>query len=196
MDLGEHIPHILQELSQYSNWLIAAVLFVIISYDIINHWNARAYVYRVAQSATRDFYATADLLLAHPNVPETLKTVLYDLLVAVTDDKLGKRAFDIIMRVATEGTGSPSRHANSLRAALGELRQQHPDLADQLIDAFRDGFWAIVCGHGHADSKVTITGVRTTSHNDLLVKVAGVIEKQIDALKPRPSSWGRGQLPA
>ncbi len=167
--------------------LVLFIGFVAAAYALIGRLTLRAEVLGVARSATEDLYAKADELLRDPTLPDDLKGVLYDVLLAVTNDELGKAAFKAI----SEPNLQPSREFG-LKEALDALRQNNPTLADQFFDALRAGMASIVCSHAFSSRQITVTLARNVSERKHLVRTTEQVERRLGEIEfpPRHAAFG------
>lgn len=116
----------------------------------------RAACLRAAKEATSDFYDAVDRLLRAVEVSDRLKMALYDLTLAVTDERAGRLGFQAVIDAMEKHERSSLRPATGIDADLQELRKTRPDLYDEFVGAIGAALAALLLAHGPDHSKVHI----------------------------------------
>lgn len=173
---------IINSLSDYGMVVGALAIFGVVLQWKAQALNRRAELRAAARDLTAKFYGKADSLLGDEAISETLKAVLYDVLVAVTIEEVGTVAFEVLVDTSLHSVGSSQ--GGAIASALTELRGKAPELADDFNDAIRDAFAAILCAHAHSDERVMITFVTGTNHQDQLVRYAERVASRIGSILP------------
>lgn len=169
---------VIEALSNYAAEMMLAAFTVCMGLFFARRFRQRAAIFRLAYDATASFYAQADELFKEPELPDTLKAVLYDVLLAVTKDDVGQIAFDAISYAdAPPPAGSP------LSEAVEELYTKHPVLAGRFFDALRSGIVSVVCSHAHSDHSISATIVKAISSVEV-VKKAELVERGLVKYRP------------
>lgn len=171
----DHILQLMTTMSGNGFILAGLVVFISVAQWKISILRRRTNFSKAARSLTSRFYERADKLLGDDNVPDSIKDVLYDVLIAVTEPKFGCIAYEVLQeRQVNQRPGGP------VHDALMEFRAKAPELADEFGDAVRDAFAAIICSYGYEDDRVTMNVVNATSHQAQLVKYAERVERKVE----------------
>jgi hypothetical protein len=99
--------------------------------------------------ASEDFYDRAEILLKDPAMPEALRDVIYDIALAVTDERAGKKVMYLLIKFVAEEKhkGRVSQPKKEYLELLDELRRTRGDLYDTFHEALSASFAAIVFAH-------------------------------------------------
>jgi hypothetical protein len=133
----------------------------------------------VAGAATKKFYSQADELFTEPNLPNDLKSVLYDVLLAVTRDDIGK----VVCRDIIKEDDSVRRDSG-LEASLDALIRDQPSIAAKFLDVMRLGMTSILYSHAYSMPRAAVTIAKTTNDQSGLVRAAEVLERKLGEIIP------------
>jgi hypothetical protein len=159
--------------------VLAAVPVGLASYLLINRLTFRGDLLAVASAATRKFYSQADELFTESNLPDDLKSVLYDVVLAVTKDDIGRLVCQDIMKA------DDRPHKDSgLEASLRTLIRDHPGIASRFLDAVRLGMTSILYSHAYSMRRAAITIAKTTNDQSGLVRAAEALERKLGEIIP------------
>ena len=156
----------------------AIAVFVTVStvlYATLRKLTERAQLLAVACAQTQKFYADVDNLFREPDLPDDLKSVLYDLLFAVTDDRKGRIAFKAIVGRPR----NPKPVANNwLADAVADLRKKDPELSNRFIDALRVGLSSLLATYATSIGRGPVEIVKTTNDQSELTRAAQRMERK------------------
>lgn len=158
---------------------LAVLAIVLLAYLLINRLTFRGDLLAVASAATKRFYSQADELFREPDLPDDLKSVLYDVLLAVTKDDLGRLVCQDILRADDR-----PRRDSALAASLKVLRRDHPAVAAKFFDVVRLGVSSILFSHGYSMRHAAITIAKTANDQSGLVRAAEALERTLDEIVP------------
>ncbi len=100
---------------------------------------------RMAIRASKDFYDRADVLLKDPATPEILKHIIFDIGLAVSDERAGRKAVALILKSADlRHRGHTPPPNKKILNALDNLRRTRGDLYDAFNESLSAAFAAIV----------------------------------------------------
>ena len=114
---------------------------------------------RVARTASSDFYVIAERLLTDPATPEPLKDMVYDMAIAVTDERVGRKAVELLIRSVAEikHKGRIPKPKQELLNELNELRRTRGDLYDAFHEALRAAMATILVVHATQIDRPKVT---------------------------------------
>lgn len=175
---------------QFSLGLVSLLCFAMFALRLIRIFELQAEAYAVAKQATENFYILVDELLKDPETPEAIKTLLYDVLIIVTEDEIGQKACQRFMNMMTTEHEEPHADSNSLlNRELESLSSSRTDLYNKVLEALREGIYSVIYSHAYTlrssrSMRVTMTMAKTTRRSQL-VKTAETFEQYLTDLRPR-----------
>jgi predicted transposase YbfD/YdcC len=151
-------------------------------YLLINRLMFRGDLLAVASAATKKFYSQADELFRDPNLPEDLKALLYDMLLAVTKDDVGKLVCQALVKVDDRPR---ARRDGGLEASLKTLIREHPGVAAKFLDVVRLAVTSIVYSHAYPMRRAAIAVAKTAANDQSgLVRAVEALERKLGEAMP------------
>ena len=127
-------------------FVIAAGLIYIVNGQI-KLLRTRGLILKRAHHHLCEFYLAVDGVLLSDQVPEGLKSTLFDILVVVSDDDVGSEVYKSL-------AASPERARSTPLDGLLEFMQTKPELEEQVFSAIRHGVAALILSHCHTDREM------------------------------------------
>jgi len=154
-------------------WLayLFAATVIYISHQWVNRLQERRDLLVAARKYTLAFYNDVDRLLASDKVQPDTKALLYDMLVIITDEKLGAKVFRSFMDAIETETQPATDRA---QRELSRIRKDQPEIEAEITAVLRKGLAAFVLGNCHGDRRVNIAIADT---NDMPLKFAELIDQ-------------------
>ena len=105
-----------------------------------------------AQRATNDFCDRAEMLLQDPAMPEILKDMIFDIGIAVTDHRAGRKAMLLLTKSLADikHQGHIATPRKEFLELLDQLRRSRGDLYDAFHEALGAAIAAILLAHSGA----------------------------------------------
>lgn len=145
---------------------------------------------RSAKFACEQFYDGAEKLLDNPAIPTSLKEMIFDLNLAVTDDEIGRKAAELFYEGVCEARrkGWSEPPDDEVMQELASLRQRHGELYDLFNDTLRWGFTGILmanCAIERGDM-YPLNG----SSRSVMLRTAEILDRVTSNWRPRPPEGG------
>lgn len=144
-----------------------------------------------AIAATNDFFNRAELLVKDPATPVSLKTMIFDIGLAVSDEEAGRKAMSLILKSLGDinHRGRVPHPRREILNHLDNLRTTRGDLYDAFNEALRAGFTAILLAHGQdlKRSKMALSYNATGSDRSRLLGLAESVDSLIAGWRDRGS---------
>lgn len=152
---------------------LAFIVMIILSlplYMASKRMRARTVCLNGAKLAATDFYDRAEILISDPAVSKTLKNMIYDMALAVTDEGVGRDALETLLESISEvkQSGKISTPKGVLVEELKLLRRSRSDLYDMFHEALRSALASIMFAYGPDHEKVLVNYVATSNLSNLL----------------------------
>ncbi|WP_125461739.1 MULTISPECIES: hypothetical protein [Rhodomicrobium] len=176
----------------YENLSIALVValgaITIVLYRLIWQSQIRADFLQAAKMASSDFYDRADLLLRDPATPEPLKDMIFDIGLAVTDERAGRRAMSFLTKSLADikHRGHVTTPRKEFLDLLDELRRSRGDLYDTFHEALGAAIASILLSHSFDidRAKIALSYDAIGSNRSKLLSLAESLDQAI-------TGWGR-----
>lgn len=141
--------------------LVAVICFCLHHFTKKSRLKARCL--KIASLATEDFYQKAEKLLEDTATPDILKRHIYELTIAVTDERAAEIALEVIISSLMNSHEKKLKPDSALIRELDQVRKHRPDIVDTFNDAVRASFASILFSHNSKASVLKWLISRSTS---------------------------------